>query len=92
MLMRNFDISTDDWRSTDFLRGNEISEVKCEENEGGGASDVEVDTCGEDLQRSIDIESLANLSPEALKYIQQLESELSTAKKVSFVLLCHLDS
>ncbi|XP_058180432.1 uncharacterized protein LOC131298945 [Rhododendron vialii] len=81
LLMRNFDISTDDWRNTDFLGGNEISEVKCEENEGGGASDVGVDTCGEDLQRGIDIESLANLSPEALKYIQQLESELSTAKK-----------
>ncbi|KAI8541569.1 hypothetical protein RHMOL_Rhmol08G0072600 [Rhododendron molle] len=80
LLMRNLDISTDDWRSTNFLGGNEISEVKCEENEGGGASDVEVDTCGEDLQ-SIDIESLANLSPGALKYIQQLESELSTAKK-----------
>lgn len=85
--MRNFDISTGDWRSTDFLGGSEISEVKHEESEGGGAGGVEVDTCSEDLQRSVDVESLGDLSLEALKYIHQLESELSSAKKVSSVLL-----
>lgn len=79
-LMRNFDISTSNWRSSDFLGGNEIGEVKREENEGGGASDAEVDNCSEDSQ-SIDIQSLGDLSLEALNYIQQLESELSSAKK-----------
>ncbi|GFS31037.1 hypothetical protein Acr_00g0015290 [Actinidia rufa] len=79
-LMRNFDIPTNDWKSWGFLGENEISDVQRGESEGG-ASDVDDDHCAEDLQ-SINLQSLGDLTPEALKYINQLESELSTAKKL----------
>ncbi|PSS33725.1 Cytadherence high molecular weight protein [Actinidia chinensis var. chinensis] len=78
-LIRNFDIPTNDWKSWGFLGENEISEVQRGESKGG-ASDVDDDHCAEDLQ-SIILQSLGDLTPEALKYINQLESELSTAKK-----------
>ncbi|KAI7985402.1 hypothetical protein LOK49_LG14G01172 [Camellia lanceoleosa] len=62
-----------------FSRESEIWEVKREESEGG-AGQVDVDCCVEDLE-SVNLPSLGDLSPKALNYIQQLESELSSAKK-----------
>ncbi|KAL6994282.1 hypothetical protein U1Q18_012389 [Sarracenia purpurea var. burkii] len=85
-LMRNFDISTCNRKSSGFPGENEISVVKCEGSEDGAAGEVDADHCVVDLQ-SINLQSLGDLSPEVLNYINQLESELSTAKKVSFVLL-----
>ncbi|PSS35181.1 Cytadherence high molecular weight protein [Actinidia chinensis var. chinensis] len=78
-LMRNFDIPTNDWKSWGFLGENEISELQRGKREGG-AIEVDNDHCAEDLQ-SINLQSLGDLTPEALKYINQLESELSTVKK-----------
>ena len=84
--MRNFNIPTNDCKSWGFLGENEMSEVQHGKSDGG-AIEVDNDHCAEDLQ-SINLQSLGDLTPEALKYINQLESELSTAKKVSFILLC----
>ncbi|KAI8017050.1 Peptidyl-prolyl cis-trans isomerase CYP59 [Camellia lanceoleosa] len=78
--MRNFDISTSNWKRSGFPGESEIWEVKREESEGG-AGQVDVDCCVEDLE-SVNLPSLGDLSPKALNYIQQLESELSSAKKV----------
>ncbi|CAL5325767.1 unnamed protein product [Camellia sinensis] len=78
-LMRNFGMSTSNWKRSGFPGESEISEVKREESEGG-AGQVDVDCCVEDLE-SVNLPSLGDLSPKALNYIQQLESELSTAKK-----------
>ncbi|KAI8000205.1 hypothetical protein LOK49_LG09G00318 [Camellia lanceoleosa] len=77
--MRNFDISTSNWKRSSFPGKSEIWEVKREESEGG-AGQVDVDCCVEDLE-SVNLPSLGDLSPKALNYIQQLESELSSAKK-----------
>ncbi|KAL6958689.1 hypothetical protein U1Q18_045412 [Sarracenia purpurea var. burkii] len=79
-LMRNFDISTCNRKSSGFPGENEISVVKCEGSEDGAAGEVDADHCVVDLQ-SINLQSLGDLSPEVLNYINQLESELSTAKK-----------
>ncbi|CAL5370006.1 unnamed protein product [Camellia sinensis] len=73
-LMRNFDRSIDSWKRSGFPGENEISEMKSEDGV------VEVDRCAEDLE-NFNLGSFGDLSPEALNYIQQLESELSTAKK-----------
>ncbi|XAR51805.1 hypothetical protein NMG60_11006543 [Bertholletia excelsa] len=78
-LMRNFGISTDSWKRPGFPGENEISEVKSETSEDE-ASEVEAERCAEDLN-SINFRTLGDLSHEALNYIQQLESQLSTAKK-----------
>ncbi|GMP29105.1 hypothetical protein CsSME_00004364 [Camellia sinensis var. sinensis] len=72
--MRNFDRSIDSWKRSGFPGENEISEMKSEDGV------VEVDRCAEDLE-NFNLGSFGDLSPEALSYIQQLESELSTAKK-----------
>ncbi|KAI8013509.1 hypothetical protein LOK49_LG05G00790 [Camellia lanceoleosa] len=77
--MRNFDISTSNWKRSGFPGESEIWEVKREESEGR-AGQVDVDCCVEDLE-SVNLPSLGDLSPKALNYIQQLESELSSAKK-----------
>ncbi|XP_052196802.1 uncharacterized protein LOC127804107 isoform X2 [Diospyros lotus] len=78
-LMRNFDISTDRWKKSDYAGEEESSKEKCEEGESE-SSDDKVAGCAEDLE-NFNLQSLGDLSPKALKYIQQLESQLSTAKK-----------
>lgn len=82
MLMRNFETSPVDMRkrlnSGDF---NEAVDHQNEEYEEVYDNSVEMDYCSEDLE-GFNLQScLADLSPDALKYIHELESELSTAKK-----------
>uniref|UniRef100_A0A2P2KE75 Uncharacterized protein MANES_17G119500 n=1 Tax=Rhizophora mucronata TaxID=61149 RepID=A0A2P2KE75_RHIMU len=74
-LMRNLDISVEDSKESKSWR----------EMEDCGEEDRESESCGaeaglEDLQISPRV--LGDLSPEALNYIQQLQSELSDAKEV----------
>uniref|UniRef100_A0A5B7ATM8 Seed maturation-like protein n=1 Tax=Davidia involucrata TaxID=16924 RepID=A0A5B7ATM8_DAVIN len=78
-LMRNFNISPDSSKRSNVLGENEVLEVKLEESEGGG-DEVGVSWCVEDVER-MNLQSLGDLSPEALNYIHQLELELSTAKE-----------
>ncbi|KAL3526005.1 hypothetical protein ACH5RR_014377 [Cinchona calisaya] len=78
-LMRNFDITLDNTKRSELLEENGISEPKREGSEGGGGGS-RVDGCMDDLDRT-NPESLGNLSPEVLNYIQQLESELSSVKQ-----------
>ncbi|KAL2500007.1 hypothetical protein Adt_25557 [Abeliophyllum distichum] len=76
-LMRNFDISPDSSKRSDFSEYDGGSEVKLQESEGsGGNSEGYV----EELER-INLQILRDLSPEASNYIRQLESELSAVKK-----------
>lgn len=78
-LMRNFDIPLDNFQRPQFWEENGVSELKREESEGGGR-ESSTDGSVEDPAR-VNIESLRDLSPEVLSYIQQLESELSAAKQ-----------
>ncbi|KAK9272975.1 hypothetical protein L1049_003355 [Liquidambar formosana] len=78
-LMRNLDISLDCSKRSNCSEQDEVVDVRCVESESGGGEDV-VDMCVEDLER-IDMQILGDLSPEALNYIQQLESDLSNVKK-----------
>lgn len=88
--MRNFEIALDDTKRSDLLAENGVSELKREESKGGGVGGRLVG-CMEDLHRT-NAESLRNLSPEVLNYIQQLESELSSAKQVMSLLhSCHMN-
>lgn len=79
-LMRNFDISPDTTRMSEFPVNYGVSEVKqervCEAGEGGGGGGGV-----EDLEK-LNIHNLGDLSPEATDHIQQLELELSTLKQV----------
>jgi hypothetical protein len=81
--MRNFEISSDNSKKTsncsDRWRG--VSEEEEKESE-----DRDSDLSIEGLDR-IGLQVFGDLSPEALDYIQRLQSELSNAKEVS-VLLC----
>lgn len=83
-LMRNFDLSPDTSKSLNFSEEDGVS-TKHDESEGG-CSEVGVDCGAEDVERT-NLQSLGDLSPEVLNYIQQMESELSTVKQVSFYLL-----
>lgn len=71
--MRNFDISPDNLTGLNRSKPMEVSDV--EETLVGVDSDVE------DLDRTRP-RLLTDLPPEALKYIQQLQSELSNLKDV----------
>ncbi|CAK9162850.1 unnamed protein product [Ilex paraguariensis] len=75
-LMRNFDLSPDSSKSSNLLDRNGVSQVKREERGGengevGGVEDLE----------TMNLQGLGDLSKEALKYIKQLELELSTVKQ-----------
>lgn len=71
--MRNFDLSPDNLTGLDRSKPLEVSDV--EEIRVGVDSTMEnLDTTGPRL--------LTDLPPEALKYIQQLQSELSNLKDV----------
>ncbi|KAK3013870.1 hypothetical protein RJ639_009267 [Escallonia herrerae] len=77
-LMRNFDISPNASKRLNFPEEDEASEAK---HEGGEGGKVRIDGCAKDDER-MNIQGLGDLSPEALDYIQQLETELSTVKHV----------
>ena len=79
-LMRNFDISPDSSEGSNCSEQREVLELQ---SEGivGGCGEVDVKGSVEDWEPSR-AWSLGDLPPEALNYIQKLESELSTAKKV----------
>ncbi|KAM7506672.1 hypothetical protein LguiA_017125 [Lonicera macranthoides] len=77
-LMRNFDISLDTSKRLNFVEEDGVS-TKHDESEGE-CSEVGVDCGDEDVERT-NLQSLGDLSPEVLSYIQQMESELSTVKQ-----------
>lgn len=78
-LMRNFDIPTDNWtRAGDEERTVGFG-VENEQSVGEAGGD-DVDNFGRDME-NLNLQSLKDLSPEALSYIQQLELELSSAKQ-----------
>ncbi|CAA2967033.1 Hypothetical predicted protein [Olea europaea subsp. europaea] len=83
-LMRNFDISPDTTRMSEFPVNYGVSEVKqervCEAGEGGGGGGGGGGGV-EDLEK-LNIHNLGDLSPEATGHIQQLELELSTLKQL----------
>ncbi|XP_059670237.1 uncharacterized protein LOC132315840 [Cornus florida] len=72
-LMRKFNKSPESSESSTFSLDNDVWEINHEDSEVVGV-DVE------DLER-VNFQSIGDLSPEVLNYIQQLESELFTAKK-----------
>ncbi|XP_047326391.1 uncharacterized protein LOC124930066 [Impatiens glandulifera] len=72
-LMRNFDIQSDSWSRSDFAEENHVLEVK-------SSDETDDDRCADYFEK-MDIKSIGALSPEALNYIQNLESELSLSKK-----------
>ncbi|CAK9184097.1 unnamed protein product [Ilex paraguariensis] len=78
-LTRNLEISPDSSNRSIFPENNGILEVKREEREDVG-DEVGVGGSVEDLERN-NLQSSQALSSEALKYIEQLESELSTVKQ-----------
>lgn len=78
-LMRNFDISPDSLKRSNCSEQCEVLELQSEETKCGGG-EVDVNGSIEDWEPS-STWSLGDLPPEALNYIQKLESELSTAKK-----------
>ncbi|CAI9109576.1 OLC1v1009420C1 [Oldenlandia corymbosa var. corymbosa] len=78
-LMRNFDISLDNVERPELLEENGGSQLSLEDSENRG-SEIRPDRSSEDLE-GLNMESLGNLSPEVLSYIQHLESELSSVKQ-----------
>lgn len=80
-LMRNFDLSLDNTRTPEGLEEHGIWELSGEETEGRGGGENRHDRGLEELE-NMNMESLGNLSPQVLCYIQRLESELSSVKQV----------
>ncbi|XP_056696501.1 uncharacterized protein [Spinacia oleracea] len=78
-LMRNFELSMDSSESDKFEVGSEAYGSDCEEQECEGAKAC-IDL-GIGSLEPINSHNLKGLSPEALRYIQQLKTELSSAKK-----------
>lgn len=80
--MRNFEISpSNDSKKQNCGEDNEVSDEKVDKSECLCDS-VVMECCTEESER-LNLQScLGDLTPEAMNYIQQLESELSTAKKV----------
>ncbi|KAL3624196.1 hypothetical protein CASFOL_033012 [Castilleja foliolosa] len=77
-LMRNFDISPDSSKESDFADNDEASEVSDGGGDGQGADGVQ--GSAEEIER-INLQNIPDMSAEALNYIQQLELELSAAKQ-----------
>ncbi|CAH9118573.1 unnamed protein product [Cuscuta epithymum] len=80
LLMKNFDISSNSSRNLNFEDGNKESLVNSEEvvnqkiqSRGDGFDEIS--------QTTSSLQNLGNLSPEALEYIQQLETELLKVKQ-----------
>ncbi|KAL5793123.1 hypothetical protein ACOSP7_001717 [Xanthoceras sorbifolium] len=74
-LMRNFDISLDGLKRSTFSREGEVLDKECDNRESEGG-DISV----EDLER-MSPQVFGDLSPEALNYVQRLQSELSNVKE-----------
>eukprot|EP00262_Sarcandra_glabra_P017570 TRINITY_DN6052_c1_g1_i1.p1 TRINITY_DN6052_c1_g1~~TRINITY_DN6052_c1_g1_i1.p1 ORF type:complete len:371 (-),score=50.68 TRINITY_DN6052_c1_g1_i1:69-1181(-) len=77
-LMRNFDSSPGNMEKPASSLGYEVKGNECEEREFG--DEVDGGEHGEDVERRIP-QSLGDLSPAALNYIQELKSELATIEK-----------
>lgn len=75
--MRNFDLSTNESRSSNSMVQIEDSKVQSEQS-GGCVGEVFL----EELER-FNPQGLGDLPVEALSYIQQLQSDLNSVKKVS---------
>ncbi|KAJ0754474.1 hypothetical protein HanPI659440_Chr09g0347241 [Helianthus annuus] len=74
-LMRNFETSSKRLNPGNCNCNNDVTKDQSEED------NVEMEYCYEELER-LNLEScLGDLSPDARNYIQELESELATAKK-----------
>lgn len=78
--MRNFDISPDVSKRSNCSETGEVLEWQSKETMVG-CGEVDVYGSIEGWQSSNSL-TLGDLPPEALNYIQKLELELSTAKKV----------
>ncbi|XP_021749531.1 uncharacterized protein LOC110715276 [Chenopodium quinoa] len=78
-LMRNFELSMDSSESRKFEEGSEAYGLDREERECEGANAC--NDLGINSFEQITSHSLKDLSLEALRYIQQLETELSSAQK-----------
>ena len=78
-LMRNFDIPVEERKREADSSKDEVERREESEESGNGGGEV----CGEDMEISPQV--LGDLSPEALRYIQQLQTELSSAKEVRIV-------
>lgn len=82
-LMRNFNNSSHSSTKVDLVSQSNVSQVEGEERQSGDGSDVSVvDMEGRDVQ------IFGDLSPEALNYIQQLQSELDMVKEVCIFAFC----
>lgn len=74
--MRNFDISLDGLKTSSFSREAQVLDKDSQNRETAGGGDISV----EDLER-ISPQVFADLPPEALNYVQRLQSELSNVKE-----------
>ncbi|KAK9052434.1 hypothetical protein SSX86_029063 [Deinandra increscens subsp. villosa] len=80
MLMRNFEVSPSNLKRMNSGEDNEGSEEKVVKSECS-CDKVMIECCTEEFER-LNLQScLGDLAPEAVNYIQQLESELAAAKK-----------
>lgn len=82
--MRNFDISPDSSKRSDFAENGEGSEVRWETNDRDGGEKgigAGVEGCVEELEK-MNLQIFEDLPPEAFKLIQQLELQLSAAQQV----------
>lgn len=88
-LMRNLDISPCGARGSDCEVGSEVLEVK-----GGGEEHGEIEVVSdmrfkdvESCSSSSSLRALGDLPPQALTYIQQLQSELTDLKEVTLLFI-----
>lgn len=81
--MRNFDLSS---YSAKGSNGPILTEVSKELDVDDGNIEISSDSKFEDLE-SCSPRVFGNLSPKALNYIQQLQSELTNVKKVTLRLV-----
>ncbi|KAK4757062.1 hypothetical protein SAY87_007189 [Trapa incisa] len=77
-LIRNFDISSNSLKNMNSLEEGDASEIKGKSFIGSNASLQVEDGCVEHFGR---IQVFGNLPPDALSYIQQLQSELHTVEE-----------
>ncbi|OVA09121.1 Protein of unknown function DUF760 [Macleaya cordata] len=79
-LMRNFDISPGSKEASVYFRLPEGSDNEFEKREGGDGV-IDGNKLGEELVEKVIPQSLGDLSPEALDYINKLKSELAAMEK-----------
>ncbi|XP_076896953.1 uncharacterized protein LOC143550129 [Bidens hawaiensis] len=83
MLMRNFEVcSSNGSKGLNSGENDEVTEEKVDKSECS-CDNVAIECCTEESESErLHLQScLSDFTPEAMKYIQQLESELSTVKK-----------